>query len=294
MVSKPSDEAAMPSETAAVSPFELNNRNAQSVRSHEVAETRTSRGRRRSTASRYRGGKNAVTQNARVSSANIEIDIATGSVADPWGEGEIAVQINRRVDILENEKSRRRINEAEYRIGRMIQQAFEGLDLLHGASLAGGGSGGGNPQQASDLRSVRIMERGRELQKIMRRVVARIGMVDTRLLRQVIGDRLSFEQCAVSRGQRVTPQNVNFIGRRFREALGELAKEWTARGAIQALDDDKHVVAAAAAVSRQRLSMDLGVTTERRRQEDEAAPKRRAAEEARRQREANPARRQRT
>src|SRR5687768_2898426 len=59
---------------------------------------------------------------------SVHIRTAIGAVQnplDPTGKERIAVTINRRVDVLEDELKQRLISEAAYLTGREIQKAFE-------------------------------------------------------------------------------------------------------------------------------------------------------------------------
>ena len=261
--------------------FETNSR-----RSRDVAETRTSRGRaRRDTAGRYDGQKTrllATGLGRPVPSVNVRTAVA--NVVDPFGNGlgRIQASVNRNVDILELERSHRRISEGAYLTGRIIQTAFEKLGGTRTANWQG--SNKSDAKTISDVIAVNSIESAREITALMGRIVARIGMIDARLIRRILGDRMTFAQCADQQGK-AGERGTSYVAMRFRDSLEDLTEAWTAKGMKAAAADDKHEAAAGAAIERQRTSMSAGVTAARRQEEAKAA-----LAQAARERHANPGR----
>lgn len=72
---------------------------------------------------------------APVTARDLDVDIVERRVDDPWPDPartdplgpkpQVRVAVNRRVDILEQELANKRIDEAEYRVGRLVQAVFE-------------------------------------------------------------------------------------------------------------------------------------------------------------------------
>lgn len=292
----------------------VNNFETNARRSRAVAETRTSRGRpqARPATGRYDGqktmllptgvGKMAFEPKAKASRAfnkamedrpNPDLhsvpDVAPAcvvvNVVDPMGNGlgRIQATVNRRVDILEKERSNNRLSEAAYLTGRILQEKFERASGIGGSNWMGASKQ--DPMVQHELRVLAAVISAEDITKTMTRIRSRLGYMDARLIQRVIGDRMSFGQCAEVTGKN-GERGAGYIGTRFREALEDLAESWTARGAIQPMPDDKHAAAAETMVDRQRASMVKGVSTGRR--SDELREAARRAEMARK---ANPARR---
>lgn len=237
----------MPSETVqAVNNFETNSR-----RSHEVAETRTSRGRsagyaRGRPAGRYDGRReltrlpaNGLARPAKC--ANVKT--ATAAVPDPFGDGteRVLVTINRRVDILETERSHQRLTEAAYRTGRLLQAIFERAGGVGSSNWMGVSRQ--DPMIAQELRVLHSIMAAEEIEKLLRRIRARLGWIDARLLQRILGERWTFGQCADVVG-RNGERGERYVAARFRDALEDLAEAWTAKGASVASFDDKYTAAA--------------------------------------------------
>ena len=170
-------------------------------------------------------------------------DTVVAAVEDPWGDGKerVFATVNRRVDVLEMERSHGRISEAAYRTGRTVQATFEKLGRLPGCNWE---VAPGDRFTAQRSMVEQAMDRAGTIQKMVAAIQVRIGMIDTRLLRRVLGDRLSFAECAALQGKG-GEKGQNYISRRFRDALEDLAEAWTVKGRVQPPPADKHLEAAA-------------------------------------------------
>lgn len=162
---------------------------------------------------------------------SVNVKTALAVVPDPMEPGkELYVAVNRRVDILETERSHKRISEGAYRVGREIQAVFEK------ASRVGSGSQwreGDRVDQtiARELAIHRNIETARAIQAEMERLVREVGSVGALFLRCIIGDGVSFKAYAEATsgsGRR----DVDRVADRFRWMLEEIVRRRAARGPV--------------------------------------------------------------
>lgn len=165
------------------------------------------------------------------------IDTVIGAVDDPMEQHRsfddpkrkrILVNVNRRVDLLELERSHKRISEAAYRTGRMIQAV---LERASGARTGGGEEGciRADPITARELKMIYAIEDASTVIAWMDAIEREIGLIDAMIVRQVIGDNRSFEDVAILRGI-PGDRSAWYFARRFREALEYLSETWGKRG----------------------------------------------------------------
>ena len=196
------------------------------------------------------------------SPAGKRADLALGAVADPYEDGKIRIQvtIDRRVDILEEERSHKRISEAAYLTGRQIQALLEKLNHL--GSVSWDGASRGDPVVARERRHKTIIENAAAVKALEAGIIGRIGMIDWRLIRRIVGDRTSFSDCAAKEGK-AGVRGTTYIAHRFRDALEHLAEALAARGKGQPTPDDDYKAAAPLAPVRQAASLRGGTTRRR-------------------------------
>jgi hypothetical protein len=165
-----------------------------------------------------------------VPSPNVQIAVAT--VPDPYEPAKrIRVAVNRRVDILELERSHGRIGEAAYRVGRVLQAAFE---RAGGVSAPGWNAGDRvDTTLAPDAGMIRTMDKARHMAALMREVEAAVGSVGARFLRAVLVERQPFAALAARRG-RGGERGAAAVAQRFRDLLEDLAEHMAARGNARA------------------------------------------------------------
>ncbi|MGY2052396.1 hypothetical protein [Methylobacterium sp. JK268] len=158
--------------------------------------------------------------------------VATAVVAidDPLEPGKrLLATVNRRVDILEDERSHDRITVSQYETARQVQAV---LERASGARLGSGGwdVGGSRDQTiAHELAVIYAIEDARLVQKLLARVERAVGTVGARFLRAVLADRMSFGAYAQARGkggERGTAQ----VAAHFRLLLEGLDEAFVARG----------------------------------------------------------------
>jgi len=148
---------------------------------------------------------------------------------DPYGPGteRIRATVNRRVDILETERSAGRISDAAYGVGRIVQAVFE---RARGRPPAGGFREGSRVDSAwaHDAAIVYALEDARKVLIYKERIRSALGLIDARLLEHLLGERMSYEDCAAARG-RAGDRGQRYYAHRFRDALEALADAWAAR-----------------------------------------------------------------
>lgn len=162
----------------------------------------------------------------------LEVDEKPVLIDDPSEPGtEVFATLNRRVDILEYEKAHKRIGEQQYCLGRIVQAVFE---RCAGRVGSGGWNAGSRVDAvtANELRMIYAVDDARVVQAYMDRITRALGHIDMRILRQVLGERLTFAQVAEARG-RAGRQGTAYYADRFRDALAALVEAWAAKGTAQ-------------------------------------------------------------
>jgi len=180
--------------------------------------------------SRYDGGYDArIPANglARpVPSMNVRTAVA--AVPDPLEPNRrLKATVNRRVDILEQERSHRRITEAAYLTGRVAQAIFERASGARSPSFNPGDRV--DTTLARELSTIMAIEDARAIAAYEKWIVSVLGRLDTRILIFILKDRKSFAQLADLRG-RNGRQGTAYYADRFRDALEMLAHALAARG----------------------------------------------------------------
>jgi hypothetical protein len=158
---------------------------------------------------------------------SLNVRTALAAIPDPMDAkaAPILAAVNRRTDILEEERSHKRITEDEYRVGRSIQAVFELSSRSSSNWIEGGGS--------RDVAEAHIMQLARgkvradliiEYEERLRRAVGENGM---RFLRGILGEGKSYAQMA---GALPSERKITFVAQRFRCYLAELSESWAATG----------------------------------------------------------------
>jgi hypothetical protein len=154
-------------------------------------------------------------------------NIAVGLVAvqDPLDDdpaARIVATVNTRTDLLENERSRRRISAQAFHTGRAIQEMYERVDRIG----PGGQWAGKDKVDETDTHEhllwqgwvdARTMKRQRE------RIAHAVGYVGMRFIEQILRDKLSFAAIAAARGLQ-GQHGVAAVANRFRMLLEDLSK----------------------------------------------------------------------
>lgn len=156
-----------------------------------------------------------------------------GAVADPYEPGgRIQVSINRRVDLLEEQRSHKRISVSEFETGRQVQAIIE---RASGAGLGSGGWGAGGSRDqtvAHEIAIIYAVEDARLIQQLMSRIVQAVGSVGARMLRDLLGGTMSLRQYAEARGKS-GERGVAAVGAQFQFLLQALDESFSAFGVAQ-------------------------------------------------------------
>src|SRR5262245_12942851 len=160
--------------------------------------------------------------------ASLNARTAVGAVADPLEPGErLCVTIDRRVDILEDERAHGRISEAAYQVGRVAQAVFER------ARGPGHSNWQGNVRvdayTAKELAIIHGIEAAERITRLVGWMRRELGRIDANILQRVLGEQKSYAEVAALRGKG-GERGTRYVAARFRDALESLAKAKAARG----------------------------------------------------------------
>lgn len=157
------------------------------------------------------------------------VSAALAVVQDPMEPGaELYVTVNRRVDILEGERSRHRITEGAYRVGREIQRTFERASRVGSGSQWREGDRV-DMQVAKEAAIHRNIEIARAVDGEMKRLTREVGIVGAEFLRDILGDGASFKEYADRTG-RAGDRGATYVANRFRTMLEDIVECRAARG----------------------------------------------------------------
>jgi hypothetical protein len=155
---------------------------------------------------------------------------------------------NRRVDILEYERSHRRIGNEAYLEGRIVQAVFERQGLSGGSAWNSGSRI--DAEVAKEIAIIRRLDTARAIDARLDELRDILGDIDAKILRQVLGENRSYAEvehsgllkAAAARGgaedwaplgkggvakpakAEVRARRVTYIAQRFRDALETLAR----------------------------------------------------------------------
>ena len=162
-----------------------------------------------------------------------EVVIGRANVPDPWDPGAYReVQVNRRVDVLAQELAAKRIDRAEFEVGRMIQAVFE---RGSGARLGSGGwaQGGSRDQTiAHELAIIYALDDAERVRKFTAHLQGAIGGVGVRFLHAILAEGHTFAAYAARTGKGSGDRAATDVAKRFRWLLEALTEaQHTATGA---------------------------------------------------------------
>lgn len=165
------------------------------------------------------------------------VPTATVAIDDPLDPGKrLLATVNRRVDILEDERAHGRISVSQYETARQVQAVFE---RASGARLGSGGweVGGSRDQTiAHELAIIYAIEDARTVQRLLGRVTRAVGEVGARFLKQILADRNTFAAYAQARGKGGERGTAQVAGH-FRLLLEGLDEAFASRGLAADLQD---------------------------------------------------------
>lgn len=161
---------------------------------------------------------------------SVAIRTRVATVANPYG-GKQASLVNTRTDLLEIEHAAGRLSVAAYNEGRIAQAVLEQMSSCGGSSWDMESRGDGFV--AKELKILAGVERARRCVMYVDGLQrAGLGRTDIRLLRNILGERKTFAQCAAME-LRFGDRGRRYIAERFRDALEELATARAARGKVR-------------------------------------------------------------
>lgn len=186
------------------------------------------RSRRKTSAQRRRQALIPRTLTAR----DVNIEEVETSVEDPYEPGtRITAVMNRRTDVLQSEVDAGRITESEFLIGRTLQTVFE---RASGSRCGGGGAW--NPgdrvdvQKSQQLAIILGITDAAAIKAMLQRIRQEIGGFDAGIVRQVLGEGLSFGDLTTARGYGADKHATSYLAKRFRDALKQIDNTFAARG----------------------------------------------------------------
>jgi hypothetical protein len=164
-------------------------------------------------------------------------------VADPQphprkGPGQrVLARVNRRIDILEWERSHDRISDDAYREGRVVQWMFERAGLSGGSTWREGSRV--DAEIAKELAILRHIAAATTIDDYMGFMRDALGEVDAAIVRQVLGENRGYGDVEMPRRRMPVPaakvpafgrqkpkpgeRYASYVARRFRDALETLA-----------------------------------------------------------------------
>ncbi|TMJ05812.1 MAG: hypothetical protein E6G97_02070 [Alphaproteobacteria bacterium] len=164
-------------------------------------------------------------------SRNIAVSLV--AVPDPnpdpdRGAGQrVLANVNRRVDILEWERSHDRISDGAYRAGRLSQAILERASRGVGSSTWQQGSRV-DAELAKEISIIHALEDARKVKAHLQYLGSTLGKLDTLILHQVLGENRTYGKVELPNIRR-TGTYESYIARRFRDALEALAEQDVAR-----------------------------------------------------------------
>lgn len=157
--------------------------------------------------------------------------------------------VNRRVDILEYERSHGRISNEAYLEGRIVQAMFERQGLPGGSTWTNGSRI--DAELAKEMAILRRVDAAAAITAQLKKLRDLLGDIDTGILRQVLGENRVYAEVAQTRflnaaaadggvaeweplgaggmvkrdGKTVRRERIAYVAQRFRDALETLARE---------------------------------------------------------------------
>jgi hypothetical protein len=145
------------------------------------------------------------------------------------GNERLRAKVNRKVDILEDERSHGHITDAEYQVGRALMRVFEEAPRPGSTSnwcRAGRVDVSVSQGQAFEHH----LDAAKKIKAQRERVVRVIGEAGYRFLERILRDGQTYAQvAAATTGD--SAHKRRFVAQRFRRCLSDLVEAWSARGA---------------------------------------------------------------
>lgn len=154
------------------------------------------------------------------------------AIPDPFNPGgkRLLASVNIRTDLLELEHAHNRISGPALLAGREMQQMFEQATRV---GAGGQWNSGDRVDQCrrKEQQIVKHLETARKIEAHAAWVRRCLGQhnIDCRILRDILGDQLSYGASAVRHGKK-GDRGARYIAQRFRDALETLANAKAAKG----------------------------------------------------------------
>ena len=188
--------------------------------------TKTNTARRRAVG-RYDGQRARVPGDLARPAPSVNVRTAVGAVPNPLDPREfIAVTINRKVDVLEDERKAGHISEGAYRVGRQIQRAFE-VAVRSSSNWLDGGAG--DPTTAQELRLLHGCIRAERAVALDADIRKAVGAEGAKIIRLILGDGWTYAQIATREGK-AGDRGRREVASRFRWLLEGITEHRAARG----------------------------------------------------------------
>ncbi|WP_375408538.1 hypothetical protein [uncultured Methylobacterium sp.] len=164
-------------------------------------------------------------------------DKATVAVADPYEPGKrIQATVNRRVDLLEYERSHGNITVSQYEVGRQVQATFEraagARNTRDRAAIDETIVDRSKRTELKDLAAVRAIDSAREVQELMVKIERAIGGVPAHFLRELLTRGGTIKDYVRSKDMLASDRKVTETAIRFRYLLEALDDTFAATGAV--------------------------------------------------------------
>ncbi len=158
------------------------------------------------------------------------IETAAVAVDDPWTPGGRSLAaVNRRVDVLEMERSHGRLTVSQYEVGRQVQAIFERASGARLGSMDFGVRGSKDMTIAHELSVIYAIDDARLVAKLKDKVVRAVGVPGARFLHEVLTGRQTFAQFAEARGKG-GDRGTAYIAEHFRILMENLDEDFAAEG----------------------------------------------------------------
>lgn len=163
---------------------------------------------------------------------------ATVAVADPFEPGKrIQATVNRRVDLLEYERSHGNITVSQYETARQVQAIFEKASGARNTGDVDFGdvriSDPSRRPESLDADAIRAISNAREVAALMRRVHLAIGETPAHLLRDLLSRAGTIKDFVKSKDPLAGEREVTKAAIKFRWMLEVLDEKFAARGLVQ-------------------------------------------------------------
>jgi hypothetical protein len=145
---------------------------------------------------------------------------SVAAVDDPLEPGaRVQVTVNRRVDVLENERAQGLITNTAYLAGRFVQALFERSRGARGGSAGPWREGSVTDAWSHDAKLVRVIHDVQTLERYLTAMRGVLGQRDTEIVYDMLGDGLTYAQVAARRAGRNTARTRAYVAARFRDSL---------------------------------------------------------------------------